>query len=428
MMRRIISGIAVALTSLLIALPAAAQSPGECATGNCGTPNNNGGGGCGCGGGSILVNNTDIGDTYSTSDDYDADGFEDDFDNCPFIANRDQADRDSDGIGDVCDVCAAVANKDQLDADGDGIGDVCDPDADNDTIASAQDNCPLVANKDQADANNNGTGDACDADIDGDGLLNAVDPCPYDPSANATCDDDHDRDGIKDKTDNCMSVYNPDQGDADTDGTGDACDADADNDTIPNSRDNCRLVDNPDQKDSDHDGLGDKCDTVFCFVASKNPGAACLDPKSVFTVTAAPAAKAVTGQPVTLAMYANRENVAVKYVWTVSKQAPNADDTVSNPRGSLSVISVYEAHFNDATRPQFTPSEPGTYTLKVTADLVDADPQYPQVGHSESTVDIVATGDSQGSGGCSMSRSGPNAGLLALGGIALLGLRRRRRS
>lgn len=37
------------------------------------------------------------------------------------------------------------------------------------------DNCPTVANPDQADMNNNGIGDACDPDIDGDGILNAVD-------------------------------------------------------------------------------------------------------------------------------------------------------------------------------------------------------------------------------------------------------------
>ena len=42
----------------------------------CGTPEQSGGGGCGCGGGSILVNNTDLGDTYQYADDYDDDGIE----------------------------------------------------------------------------------------------------------------------------------------------------------------------------------------------------------------------------------------------------------------------------------------------------------------------------------------------------------------
>ncbi len=98
----------------LVAAPAFAQSqPGECAGGDCGTPNNNGGGcGCGCGG-SILVDYTDIGKTYEQSDDSDHDGIDDDLDNCAFTPNTDQLDADGDGIGDACDNCAGVSNPDQ---------------------------------------------------------------------------------------------------------------------------------------------------------------------------------------------------------------------------------------------------------------------------------------------------------------------------
>jgi hypothetical protein len=98
-----------------IAVPAFAQTapPGECAGGQCGTPNNNGGGcGCGCGG-SILVDYTDVGKTYEQSDDSDHDGIDDDLDNCPFAANPDQLDADGDGVGDVCDNCVGTGNKDQ---------------------------------------------------------------------------------------------------------------------------------------------------------------------------------------------------------------------------------------------------------------------------------------------------------------------------
>jgi hypothetical protein len=58
--------------------------------------------------------------------DYDGDGLADDVDNCPRVANPDQADRDGDGVGDACDNCVAAANSDQADGDGDGLGDACD--------------------------------------------------------------------------------------------------------------------------------------------------------------------------------------------------------------------------------------------------------------------------------------------------------------
>ncbi len=113
---RIVSyGVAMfsAAALMLAATPAHAQQAGECSGGNCGTPNNNGGGcGCGCGG-SILVNYTDVGQSYEQSDDSDHDGIDDALDNCPYVANPDQADGDGDGLGNVCDNCVAISNPDQ---------------------------------------------------------------------------------------------------------------------------------------------------------------------------------------------------------------------------------------------------------------------------------------------------------------------------
>ena len=57
--------------------------------------------------------------------DSDGDGVADPADNCPHIANQDQADVDVDGIGDVCDNCPRIANPGQADANGDGAGDAC---------------------------------------------------------------------------------------------------------------------------------------------------------------------------------------------------------------------------------------------------------------------------------------------------------------
>ena len=72
--------------------------------------------------------------------DRDSDGLVDGVDNCPSVANQNQADGDLDGFGDACDNCAAIANADQRNADNDATGDVCDADDDNDGAADASDN------------------------------------------------------------------------------------------------------------------------------------------------------------------------------------------------------------------------------------------------------------------------------------------------
>ncbi len=137
----------------------------------------------------------------STSLDSDGDTYGTAFDNCPSVANPDQADSDSDGSGDVCDDdddgdgfgdtsdnCPLVSNSDQTDSDGDGDGDACDSDDDNDGVADVSDNCRITANTDQADLDDDGVGDLCDPDIDGDGESNdeemAAGTDPFDASSN----------------------------------------------------------------------------------------------------------------------------------------------------------------------------------------------------------------------------------------------------
>lgn len=68
---------------------------------------------------------------------------------CTFQLSR--VTSDADGIQDNLDNCPNNANADQLDTDGDGLGDTCDTDDDNDGILDFKDNCPLVPNVDQKD-------------------------------------------------------------------------------------------------------------------------------------------------------------------------------------------------------------------------------------------------------------------------------------
>lgn len=95
--------------------------------------------------------------------DYDGDGIANAQDNCPIVFNPirpmdngKQADTDNDGLGDACDPCpldagsTTCAARNPADEDGDGI-------------LMPADNCPGVANPDQADNDGDGRGDACDA-------------------------------------------------------------------------------------------------------------------------------------------------------------------------------------------------------------------------------------------------------------------------
>lgn len=94
----------------------------------------------------------------------DNDGLGDACDNCPIADNPIQACSDNtDCIGatNTCLVSTGFCSA-QNDNDGDGAGDFCDLDDDNDEIPDVDDNCPLVANGDQADADSDGLGDVCD--------------------------------------------------------------------------------------------------------------------------------------------------------------------------------------------------------------------------------------------------------------------------
>jgi len=259
-----------------------------------------------------------------------------DNDNCPSVYNPDQADANGNGIGDACETSVATQRV-YADPDKDGYGTSGDylNISDQASIPSGyilwitgkdHDNCPNVYNSDQADTNVNGIGDACettvapvvtqrvyaDPDKDGNGTpgnyLNIADTAPL-PSGYIWWITGKD-------SDNCSSVYNPDQADTNHNGIGDACDesvvtqrvyADPDKDGIgtpgdylninesasPPSgyilwitgkdNDNCPYVYNPDQADANGNGIGNACEATVMNVADYVPEAAVVNSPDINT-------------------------------------------------------------------------------------------------------------------------------------------------
>lgn len=361
-LRSLVLALAAALVPaiLLWAAGAQAQQNPECTMNLCGSPQQNGGGGGG-GGGSILYNYTDDGKTFSYSDDADGDGIPDNFDNCPFVPNRDQKDTDGDGIGDACDNCPLVANKDQKDTNGNGIGDACDPDLDGDGIPNAQDNCPNVPNPDQriTDPSKFTIGDLCNPDIDGDGVLNEVDNCP--------------------------------------------------------------LNFNPDQADSDRDGVGDACSPRFCLVVDKNHKDQCLDPNLPFAVGAGLDGAPAAGASVSLPLFANRKNVAIRYTWTVVEKPEGATGGISNSRGAVTYSSSgFQYYYLDGHAPAFRPDVKGPWRLRLHGELVFDDKVFAGVRAADH--DLIVNVASGTGTSCASIDASP----LAL--LGLLAARRRRRN
>jgi hypothetical protein len=70
------------------------------------------------------------------------------------------------------------------------VGATVEPDRDGDGVVDRADNCPDLANTDQANSEGAGGGDACDGDDDDDGVPDAADACPKVAAPSGDCPGD----------------------------------------------------------------------------------------------------------------------------------------------------------------------------------------------------------------------------------------------
>jgi hypothetical protein len=311
------------------------------------------------------------------------------------------------------------------------LGNGCDGDADNDGILNNLDSCQLVPNSGQTanpasdDADSDGIGNVCDPDDDNDGDVDTADPCPLlagvtDPTNNA-CDNDSDDDGIPDSIDVCAFVASDNNADTDTDLLGDACDPDLDNDGVPNTIDNCRTLANATQLNADRDGSGDACDPTFCFVVDSADNGRCLNPASRFFGRPGPDLVIGVGEEIRLRIFTNRPDAPTQYAWRVTETPAGAAYEVKNPTGMVRHSTPWEFHYEADRSATFVARSPGVYQVELQSNLVFDDLAYPGLTSDKQVMKVTV----EGVAGCNSFGNATSCAWMLLGGLALLGWRRR---
>ena len=173
-------------------------------------------------------------------------------------------DDDTDGVPNASDNCPTVANADQADFDNDGLGDACDPDDDNDGVDDADDAFPMDGGE-TVDTDGDGTGDNADADDDNDGVDDEDDAFPLDPAETIdtdgdgtgnNADPDDDNDGVDDG-DDAFPLDPAESADTDSDGIGNNADPDDDDDGLTDVFEAANGLNSLDDRDAMGDADGD---------------------------------------------------------------------------------------------------------------------------------------------------------------------------
>ncbi|MBN2360690.1 MAG: thrombospondin type 3 repeat-containing protein, partial [Deltaproteobacteria bacterium] len=238
---------------------------------------------------------------------------------------------------------------------------------------------------------------------------------------NDLCDNDSDDDGIPDSFDRCAFVASDNNDDSDGDFLGDACDPDLDNDGVPNSLDNCTTTPNANQLNADRDGFGDSCDSSFCFVVDSPDSGRCLNPNSRFFGRPGPDMIISVSELVRLRIFTNRPGAPTQYAWRVTKSPEGGAYEVSNPTGMVRQSTPWEFHYDADREATFVARSPGEYEVELQTTLVFDDVAYPGLTADKQVMKIKV----DGAVGCNSFGSSTPLAWMLLGGLALLGWRRR---
>jgi hypothetical protein len=129
---------------------------------------------------------------------------------------------------------------------------------------------------------------------------------------------------------------------------------------------------------------------------------------------------------VRLPLFANRNNAAMNYTWTVTGRPSGSSAAVVESKGIASVSRHWQYAYQNGSVPTFIPDADGTYQVTVSATLVFKDRLYPNSNTASSTLTLnVGQGSSAATGCTALPFGAPVAGM-ALVALGLLARRRRK--